>query len=63
VRVEVSDRCAGHGRCYGNAPELFEDDETGFSQVKNDGNVPPQLEESARAAAQGCPESAIIIIE
>jgi ferredoxin len=61
VRVTVTDRCAGHGRCYGNAPEVFEYDDAGYSRVKFDGKVPEGQEEAARAAAAGCPESAILI--
>jgi ferredoxin len=63
VRVVVSERCAGHGRCFSNAPGLFEDDEDGFSVPKNDGAVPVGLEDDAQAAAGGCPESAITILE
>jgi ferredoxin len=63
MRIKVSDKCAGHGRCYGNAPELFEDDEAGYSQVKFDGDIPAALEPAARAVAAGCPESAIEIEE
>jgi ferredoxin len=63
VRVKISDVCAGHGRCYGNAPELFEDDEAGYSRPRLEGSIPKNLEAAARAVAAGCPESAILLIE
>lgn len=53
------ERCAGHGRCYFLAPELFEPDEVGDGQVVNGGVVPPDLEAKARLAVANCPEAAI----
>ena len=64
MKIEfASDRCVGHGQCYALAPELFEPDDDGYSQPKVDGDVPPELEAKARAAANTCPEYAITIIE
>jgi ferredoxin len=59
MEVAITDRCAGHGRCYTLAPELFEDDEAGFGVVKGDGTVSGNLESAVRDAAQACPEYAI----
>jgi len=49
VKLQIDPgRCQGHGRCYDVAPELFEDDEEGYSLVKGDGPVPPSQVEAAR---------------
>ncbi len=62
MRVEVNaDRCEGHGRCYALAPELFEPDDIGNSEVIGDGAVDPSLESKARLAVDNCPEHAITI--
>ncbi len=60
VKIRVDpDKCQGHARCYGLAPELFEIDEYGSSTVVGDGSVPPALEDRARLAIANCPEFAI----
>lgn len=58
-----NDKCQGHGRCYALAPELFESDEEGYSVLKAEGEVPGDLEEKARLAADNCPEFAIEVQE
>jgi ferredoxin len=58
IRVDA-DKCQGHARCYGLAPELFEIDDYGQSTVVGDGSVPPELEDKARLAIANCPEFAI----
>ena len=51
-------KCAGHGRCYALAPELFApDDDEGFGQVIAQPNA-DQLGD-ARRAADNCPEQAV----
>ena len=60
VRIRVDpERCEGHARCYGLAPELFDVDDYGLSTVKGDGTVPPELEDRARLAIANCPEYAV----
>jgi ferredoxin len=60
LRIRVDpDKCQGHARCYGLAPELFEVDDYGLSTVVGDGTVPPELEDKARLAIANCPEYAI----
>ena len=54
IRVDP-DKCQGHARCYGLAPELFEIDDYGSSTVVGDGLVPPALEDRARLAIANCP--------
>jgi ferredoxin len=64
MRVHVDpDKCQGHNRCYALAPELFDVDDYGQSHERNDGKVPPELEDKARLAVANCPEYAISIEE
>jgi ferredoxin len=53
--------CQGHNRCYVLAPELFDVDQDGFAILRVDPSedVPADLEEKARLAAENCPEFAI----
>ena len=60
MRITVDpERCQGHARCYGLAPQLFNVDDYGQSTVVGDGTVPPDLEDKARLAIANCPEYAI----
>jgi ferredoxin len=60
MRVSVdASACMGHGRCYDVAPELFDDDEEGYSVVKRDGLVLPREADAARLAVRLCPERAV----
>ena len=60
VRIRVDpDKCQGHARCYGLAPDLFEVDDYGLATVVGDGSVPPAAESRARLAIANCPEYAI----
>lgn len=62
MRVIIdSDKCQGHNRCYALAPELFDVDDYGQAMVRNDGEVPSELEAKARLAVANCPEYAISI--
>ena len=60
IRVDP-DKCQGHARCYGLAPEIFDVDDYGLASVIVD-EVPPELEEKARLAMANCPEYAIEIV-
>jgi ferredoxin len=63
MRVVVdAAKCVGHGRCYALAPDVFEADDAGHSEVRL-AEVPPELEAQARAGAANCPEHAISIEE
>ena len=57
------EKCQGHGRCYALSPELFESDDEGYSVLLVTGDVPEALHDSARLAADNCPEYAIAIEE
>ena len=62
MKVSVdADECTGCGLCEDNCPEVFElrDD---IAVVKVD-PVPPDAEETAREAAEGCPVDAITVAE
>jgi ferredoxin len=67
MRVAIdSALCQGHGRCYDLAPDLFGEDEDGYSTLTAataGGQVPPGREDDARLAAANCPESAIAVTE
>lgn len=55
------DRCAGHGRCYSLAPNVFVDDDAGYGQVRGYGTIGDDLVEEARRAVVACPERAITL--
>lgn len=54
--------CVGHGRCYALAPEVYAPDDRGHCEILVD-DVPPELEEQARAGEANCPERAITITD
>jgi len=54
-------KCQGHGRCYSLAPEVFESDDEGYAVQLVSGEVPADLEDAARLAADNCPEYAITV--
>ncbi|MGW0534944.1 ferredoxin [Streptomyces sp. NPDC003032] len=57
-----TDRCVGAGMCALTAPEVFTQDDDGFSQVlpgREDGGGDPMVREAARA----CPVQAISVPE
>jgi ferredoxin len=63
MKIKIDgDLCAGHGRCYTLAPELLAYDDEGYVNIRgSEMEVPPNLESSARDAANACPESAITL--
>lgn len=61
MRIAIDEaRCSGHGRCWVEAPLLFDMDDTGRG-VARTVDVPIDLEGSARHSAQCCPERAIVL--
>lgn len=61
MRLNIDlEKCQGHGRCYSEAPELFEADEEGFGTVRA-AQLDRQDEPTARQAVDACPEQAIAI--
>lgn len=64
MRVRVRpDQCAGHTLCNLAAPEVFGLDDEGHVLLLVDGELPADLESSARAAIATCPERALVIEE
>ncbi|MGC9667599.1 ferredoxin [Planosporangium sp. 12N6] len=64
MRIVIdTDRCSGHGRCYGLAGQFFDCDDEGFPVVINE-SVPENVEGVAdlRAAVDNCPERAISLV-
>jgi ferredoxin len=55
-----SNICQGHARCWQICPEFFTLDEEGHSFVQSP-DVPAELEDKVRAAADNCPERAITV--
>jgi ferredoxin len=63
MRVTVDeDLCTGHGRCYALGPEVFAPDDRGHCMLLVE-EVPPELEDQARAGEANCPERAIQLVE
>ncbi len=56
------DACIGCGACCAICDEVFEIDEEGLSVAKVE-EVPSNLEESVKDAADSCPTSAIEVSE
>jgi ferredoxin len=52
------DLCRGHAVCCSLCPEVFELTDDGYAEVRVD-VVPPEHEETVRAAVTRCPERAI----
>ena len=62
VRVRIDgELCQGHQMCAIRAPELFGSDDEGYGTVLIEGDVPADLEDTARQAAAACPERAVIV--
>ena len=61
MKVKIDENlCTACGLCVDNCPEIFEMNDTAF--VKNE-NVPAELEEKVKDAAENCPVEAITIKE
>ncbi|MFZ0715662.1 ferredoxin [Mycobacterium sp.] len=59
LRVDRS-ACAGHGLCYGTAPQILDSDDQGDPVIVMD-PVPDELQSLARDAARNCPERALTV--
>jgi len=58
VRIDAA-LCQGHQMCAIRAPEVFGSDDEGYGVVLLEGELPSELEGSARHAVAACPERAI----
>jgi ferredoxin len=64
VRITYDrEACQGHNRCYLLAPELFDVDDEGYAILLVEGDVPADLQDKARLAADNCPEYAITLVD
>lgn len=74
MRVEIErEECIACGACMADCPEVFEEDEADYTsrivetyRVGGDpavGDVPDELEECVRRAAEGCPVEIIHVEE
>ncbi|MGV0834354.1 ferredoxin [Mycolicibacterium thermoresistibile] len=52
------DTCAGHGLCYGNAPDIMDCDEQGDPVLLLD-PIPDELIDRAKHIVNICPERAL----
>lgn len=59
MKAYVTDACIGCSLCAGSCPEVFTMNENGRAIASE--QVPPALEDDARATADACPVSAIEI--
>lgn len=60
----VQESCIGCGACVAIAPEVFEMNDDGFAQVKENfdfTNISSELEKDVLDAVDGCPTGAIVI--
>jgi ferredoxin len=61
VRIDAA-LCQGHQMCAIRAPKVFGSDDEGYGTVLIDGDLPTELEESARQAVNACPERAVSVV-
>lgn len=59
MKVRVIDGCIACGTCFAICPEVFKEDEEGFSHVERE-NVPEACELAVSEAAETCPVSVIL---
>lgn len=61
MRLRVNPiQCVAHGLCAELLPEAIRLDEWGYPML-DDGELPPELIEHARRAAQSCPTLALLL--
>ncbi|WP_431231952.1 ferredoxin [Mycolicibacterium psychrotolerans] len=61
MKAHIDDgRCRGHGVCTTVCPDVFAMTDDGYAEAIVD-EVPAGLEDSAREAAEACPENAVVL--
>ncbi|WP_179472069.1 ferredoxin [Mycolicibacterium vinylchloridicum] len=61
MKASIDDgRCRGHGVCTTICPEVFAMTDDGYAEAILD-EVPDGLQDSAREAAEACPENAVVL--
>ena len=75
MKVHVDeDKCEGHGRCYALAPEIFDCDDDGHGEVRDEhrgtdggpfrsGDLDDAAMARAKSAVDNCPEAAITFVD
>ena len=75
MRIQIdADLCTGHGRCYALAPELFDCDDDGHGEVREEhrgsdggpyrsGVLDDATIAGATTAVNNCPEAAITLVD
>lgn len=64
MRLQIDhDRCRGAGQCALHAPELFDQSDEDGTVILLDDQPSPEQQDSARRAAQLCPNSVISILD
>lgn len=63
LKIEISDKCTGHGRCYTLASGVFDADDVGNGVVVRAVVDSAADREAAQRGALGCPEGAIVLTE
>jgi ferredoxin len=59
MKASIDDgRCRGHGVCTTICPEVFAMTDDGYAEAILD-EVPEELQDRAREAADACPENAV----
>lgn len=62
MKIRVNkDVCIACGACYAVAPEVYQMDDDGMSEVINE-VIPAELEDEAMEALEGCPTEAIYLV-
>lgn len=56
-----ADTCTGCGLCCDTCPEVFQMGDSTAQVTKNP--VPPNLEDTCREAAEGCPVESIALVD
>ncbi|EHB47735.1 ferredoxin [Mycolicibacterium rhodesiae JS60] len=61
MKASIDDgRCRGHGVCTTICPEVFAMTDDGYAEAILD-EVPDELQDRAREAAEACPENAVVL--
>ena len=64
MKLQVTEACVGHGRCYSLAPQFLDSDDEGFVSIRGEAiDVPADQVEFAEEAEGTCPEGAISLLE
>ena len=65
MKLQVTEACQGHGRCYTLAPQLLDSDDEGYVTIRGGPGVevPADQRQLAEEVAGTCPEGAILLIE